>query len=121
MSIFFPGAFCPLLCTHGVIHFKLSSLYVCIVNIIYLSFRSVSSDLRRIISTDEDPSLRIESSAIINLRVSTKLNKHILNYKFHSDLTIFPRPFFVLLVLLRICLLFTFIKMTVLSHMFYFW
>ena len=30
----------------------------------------------RIISTDEDPSLRIESSAIINLRgVSTKLNK----------------------------------------------
>ena len=32
----------------------------------------------RIISTDEDPSLRIESSAIINLRgVSTKLNKYI--------------------------------------------
>ena len=31
-----------------------------------------------IISTDEDPSLRIESSAIINLRgVSTKLNKYI--------------------------------------------
>ena len=31
----------------------------------------------RIISTDEDPSLRIESSAIINLRgVSTKLNKY---------------------------------------------
>ena len=30
----------------------------------------------RIISTDEDPSLRIETSAIINLRgVSTKLNK----------------------------------------------
>ena len=30
-----------------------------------------------IISTDEDPSLRIESSAIINLRgVSTKLNKY---------------------------------------------
>ena len=30
----------------------------------------------RIISTDEDPSLRIESSAIINLRgVSTKFNK----------------------------------------------
>ena len=29
------------------------------------------------ISTDEDPSLRIESSAIINLRgVSTKLNKY---------------------------------------------
>ena len=33
-----------------------------------------------IISTDENPSLRIESSAIINLRgVSTKLNK----YKFY--------------------------------------
>ena len=31
----------------------------------------------RIIRTDEDPSLRIESSAIINLRgVSTKLNKY---------------------------------------------
>ena len=31
----------------------------------------------RIISTDEDPSLRIESSAIINLRgVSRKLNKY---------------------------------------------
>ena len=33
----------------------------------------------RIISTDEDPSLRIESSAIIYLRgVSTKLNKYIV-------------------------------------------
>ena len=33
----------------------------------------------RIISTDEDRSLRIESSAIINLRgVSTKLNKYII-------------------------------------------
>ena len=33
----------------------------------------------RIISTDEDPSLRIESSAIINLRgVSTKLNKYAM-------------------------------------------
>ena len=33
----------------------------------------------RIISTDEDPSLRIESSAIINLRgVSTKLDKYIV-------------------------------------------
>ena len=30
-------------------------------------------------NTDEDPSLRIESSAIINLRdVSTKLNKYII-------------------------------------------
>ena len=36
----------------------------------------------RIISTDEDPSLRIESSAIINLRgVSTKLNKY--NFVLH--------------------------------------
>ena len=34
-----------------------------------------------IVSTDEDPSLRIESSAIINLRgVSTKLNKYINNW-----------------------------------------
>ena len=34
----------------------------------------------RIISTDEDPSLRIESSAIINLRgVPTKLNKYIIS------------------------------------------
>ena len=32
-----------------------------------------------IISTDEDPSLQIESSAIMNLRgVSTKLNKYIV-------------------------------------------
>ena len=31
------------------------------------------------ISTDEDPTLRIESSTIINLRgVSTKLNKYIV-------------------------------------------
>ena len=37
----------------------------------------------RIISTDEDPSLRIESSAIINLRgVSTKLNKCIITVCF---------------------------------------
>ena len=34
----------------------------------------------RIISTDEDPSLRIESSAIINLRgVATKLNKYMFS------------------------------------------
>ena len=42
-----------------------------------------------IISTYEDPSLRIESSAIINLRgVSTKLNKYIVftmqTYKKHK-------------------------------------
>ena len=50
------------------------------VNLRPQNFRSVSSDLHqvlimRIISTDEDPSLRIESFAITNLRsVSTKLN-----------------------------------------------
>ena len=39
----------------------------------------------RIISTDEDPSLRIESSAIINLRgVSTKLNKYKNFYRLIS-------------------------------------
>ena len=44
------------------------------VNTIYLL--SFVDTPRIIISTDEDPSLRIESSAIINLRgVSTKLNK----------------------------------------------
>ena len=46
----------------------LSFLYVCMI----------STD---IISTDEDPSLRIESSAIINLRgVSTKLNKYDVTF-----------------------------------------
>ena len=41
---------------------------------------------KTIISTDEDPSLRIESSAIINLRgVSTKLNKYNEEYlRVHS-------------------------------------
>ena len=40
----------------------------------------------RIISTDEDPSLRIESSAIINLRaVSTKLNKYIVIFLTKND------------------------------------
>ena len=48
---------------------KLGSLPVLILNNII----SIS------ISTDEDPSLRIESFAIINLRgVSTKLNKYIV-------------------------------------------
>ena len=75
--------------------FVISFLYVCMVNTIYLfsfvetprkfiiaelSIRKLGSSsvliIRRIVSTDEDPSLRIESSAIINLRgVSTKLNK----------------------------------------------
>ena len=74
----------------------LSFLYVCMVNTIYLfsfvetprkviiavlSIRKLGSSsvliIIRIISTDEDPSLRIESSAIINLRgVSTKLKKY---------------------------------------------
>ena len=75
-----------------------SSLYVCMVNTIYLfsfletprkfiiaklSIRKLGSSSvlinsnSRIISTDEGPSLRIESSVIINLRgVSTKLNKY---------------------------------------------
>ena len=49
-----------------VIQHLISFLYVCMVNTIYL------------LSTDEDPSLRIESSAIINLHgVSTKLNNII--------------------------------------------
>ena len=37
-------------------------------------------------STDEDPSLRIESSAIINLRgVSTKLNKYTVIFTIKMD------------------------------------
>ena len=52
---------------HGEYNISLSFLYVCMVNTIYL-FSFVE---------DEDPNLRIESSAIINLRgVSTKLNKY---------------------------------------------
>ena len=44
---------------------------------IYLLF--VVNSNSRISSTDEDPSLRIESSAIISLRgVSTKLTKYIV-------------------------------------------
>ena len=83
----------------------ISFLYVCMVNTIYLlsfvetprkfiiaelSIRKLGSSsvliipqarifisAINIISTDEGPSLRIESSAIINLRgVSTKLNKY---------------------------------------------
>ena len=79
-------------------------LYVCMVNTIYLlsfvetprkfiiaelSIRKLGSSsvliipiiitYTCIISTDEDPSLPIESSAIINLRgVSTKLNKYMI-------------------------------------------
>ena len=71
---------------------QLSFLYVCMVNTICLlsfvetprkfiiaelSIRKLGSSSVLIMSTDEDPSLRIESSAIINLRgVSTKLNKY---------------------------------------------
>ena len=73
---------------------EISFLYVCMVNTIYLfsfvetprkfiipelSIHKLGSSifLSSIISTDEDTSLRIESSAIINLRgVSTKLNKY---------------------------------------------
>ena len=43
------------------------------VSLLLQSFRSVSSDLH--ISTDEDPTLRIESFVMINVRdVSKKLN-----------------------------------------------
>ena len=39
----------------------------------------ICNNIANIISTDEDPSLRIENSAIIDLRgVSTKLNKYIV-------------------------------------------
>ena len=50
----------------------------------------------RIISTDEDPSLRIESSAIINLRgVSTKLNKYniVLNRGRYKQLRVVDKRF----------------------------
>ena len=63
---------------------KLGSSSVLIILIVYLNIISVLSVyilyiLISIISTDEDPSLRIESSAIINLRgASTKLNKYIV-------------------------------------------
>ena len=59
------------------------------VNLLLQSFRSVSRIFvsannttmsTLIISTDENQSLRIESSAIINLRgVSTKLNQYNIN------------------------------------------
>ena len=73
-----------------LIMFSLSFLYVCMVNTIYLfSFvetprkfiiAELSNSKGRTISTDADPSLRIESSAIINLRsVSTKLNKYMFS------------------------------------------
>ena len=62
----------------------ISFLYVCMVNTIYLL-----SIIIIIISTDEDPSLRIESSAIINLRgVSTKLNKYIVRVLFLNSTVI---------------------------------
>ena len=56
-----------------------------------LSIRKLGSSSVLIMHTDEDPSLRIESSAIINLRgVSTKLNKYIVftmqTYKKHINL-----------------------------------
>ena len=52
---------------------KLGSSSVLIIRL----FEGRVNSNSRIISTDEDPSLRIESSAIINLRgVSTKLNKY---------------------------------------------
>ena len=54
-----------------------------------IEFTGVNSN-SRIISTDEDPSLRIESSAIINLRgVSTKLNKYY-NPNINLNLNSYP-------------------------------
>ena len=70
---------------------NLGSLYVCMAKTIYLfSFvetpgKSIIAKLCKAffiissISTDEDPSLRIESFAMMNLRgVSTKLNKYFV-------------------------------------------
>ena len=46
-------------------------------SVLIILLKIIISANNSIISTDEDPSLRIESSAIINLRgVSTKLNKY---------------------------------------------
>ena len=57
---------------------KLGSSSVLIIILNYL-INTIYWPNDQIISTDEDPSLRIESSAIINLRgVSTKLNKYIV-------------------------------------------
>ena len=55
------------------------------ISYIFYFFKGRVNSNSRIISTDEDPSLRIESSAIINLRgVSTKLNKYKLFYNIRS-------------------------------------
>jgi hypothetical protein len=55
------------------------------VNLLLQSFRSVSPDLHHIISTDEDPGLRIESFAVINLRgVST--NKKYYMFYCHANI-----------------------------------
>ena len=64
-----------------------------------LSIRKLGSSsvlIILIISTDEDPSLWIESSAIINLRgVSTKLNKYIVfTMQTYKKLKIFSRDKF---------------------------
>ena len=54
---------------------------IIIIIIIYIINYIIIIIIIIIISTDEDPSLRIESSAIINLRgVSTKLNKYSGNF-----------------------------------------
>ena len=62
---------------------KLGSSSVLIILALIISIRIFISanytSINSIINTDEDPSLRIESSAIINLRgVSTKLNNYIV-------------------------------------------
>ena len=55
------------------------------ISYIFYFFKGRVNSNSRIISTDEDPSLQIESSAIINLRgVSTKLNKYKLFYNIRN-------------------------------------
>ena len=88
---------CQLNITSRYVHYLvISFLYVCMVNTIYLfsfvetprqfiiaelSIRKLGSSSVLILLTDVDPSLRIESSAIINLRgVSTKLNEYNIIY-----------------------------------------
>ena len=54
-----------------------SSSVLIILLLVIISINNIINNI--IISTDEDPSLRIESSAMLNLRgVSTKLNKYIV-------------------------------------------
>ena len=63
-----------LICIHG--NLNISKMKQDRESFLYVVYNTITI-IASIISTDEDPSLRIESSAIINLRgVSTKLNKY---------------------------------------------